>query len=98
MTHRRHSGGRAEMIRPILEECQPVREAAAGVGIRERIASKMAGPHQGGRTMQAKASDSKVDLDLWDPSMLPSEMNASSFAENRVHFYARCANQRLIEG
>jgi hypothetical protein len=41
------------MIRPILEECQPVREAAAGVGVRERIASKMAGPHQGGRTMQA---------------------------------------------
>jgi hypothetical protein len=41
------------MIRPVLEECQPVREAAAGVGIRERIASKMAGPHHGGRTMQA---------------------------------------------
>jgi hypothetical protein len=41
------------MIHPILEEGQSVREAAAGVGIRERVASKMAGPHQGGRTMQA---------------------------------------------
>jgi hypothetical protein len=40
------------MKRPILEECQSVREAAAGVGVRERIATKMAGPHQGGRTMQ----------------------------------------------
>jgi hypothetical protein len=53
VTHRRDSGGRAEMIRPILEERQPVREAATGVGVRERIATKMAGPHQGGRTMQA---------------------------------------------
>jgi hypothetical protein len=53
LTHGRHSGGRAEMIRPILEERQPVREAATGVGVRERIATKMAGPHQGGRTMQA---------------------------------------------
>jgi hypothetical protein len=41
------------MIRPILEERQPVREAATGFGVRERIATKMAGPHQGGRTMQA---------------------------------------------
>jgi hypothetical protein len=41
------------MIHPILEEGQSVRQAAASVGIRARVASKMAGPHQGGRTMQA---------------------------------------------
>jgi hypothetical protein len=47
------SGGQAEMIRPILEEGQLVREAAAGFGVRERMASKMAGLPQSGRTMRA---------------------------------------------